>query len=833
MDATQDTDQSTMWAPLPQPEADEAPKKTRKKPRPNIKKLLPSFPKKDQRHSGKGTTGVDNAVANRKRPKSVIEVLGYQALLPSGVAWLGADEWSLTLHISDINYVAAGQDRQEDLLDQWAKFLNSYGAGTRIQETVLNRVLDDRDVAQMLQKQYQNDGLDRWREDFNGIVRGTLSKNSGNTVTEKFITITVQEPDQDKAESALLRIGNEATATLRSLDDCRASVLDREARMRVISNITRPREPFFFDEEAFAPQKRLRTHDYVAPWSIDSTTKSGPLVLTSNANATYHQTIWVRDYPAWLSDRIVADLTEIKADIVTSLHLEPYEQVDGAAVVQRQIAELEMQIIDEQKKADKRGYDREMIPQRLKDADAEAKAMRDELKASNQKVFSTLFTVGVSAPTRERLDEVVKTALTVVRKHSCQAELTSYMQRDALTSELPLGIRALPMRRTLTTASAAIIVPFTTQELFQVGGNYAGLNQQSGNAVVVDRTQNSNQNGFILGESGSGKGVAGKHDIMNVLTNRPNDEVIIIDPEHEYEPLVDAFDGSVVRIHAGSPDRINPLDINLDDESNGDPIATKSESLLNMLGTLIGGRHGLTDPQRSIVDRCAVEMYREYSVAPENTPQPTLVDLRQKLLDTNDADATAVAASLEIYTVGSLNTFSQQTTVDDRKRLISYDISQLGPELRTFGMMVILEQLWRRVVTNRYTKKRTWVYIDEFHLLFSNPYSSEYFKTFYKRARKYGAAPTGITQDIEELLESPDARLMLANSKYLYLLGQSKTNADILEELLGLSSDQTKYMHNVAPGTGLIRSGNAIVPVDGKMPTDSDLFALYDTKFEE
>lgn len=833
MDTTQDIDQQTMWAPLPQPEVEAAPKKTKKQRRPSIKKFLPSFPKKNQRYSGKGATGIDNAAAERKAPKSVVEVLGYKAQLKSGVAWLGADEWSVTLHISDINYVAAGQESQEGLLDQWAKFLNSYGAGTRIQETVLNRVLDDRDVAQMLQKSYQGDGLDRWREDFNGIVRGILSQNSGKTVTEKFITITVQEPDREKAESSLLRIGKEAIASLRSLDDCRATLLDREARLKVLGNITRPREPHFFTEETFEPQKRLRTHDYIAPWAIASTTKSGPLAMTTNGNATYHQSIWVRDYPAWLSDRILADLTEIKADIVTSLHLEPYEQIDGGSVVQRQIAELEMQIIDEQKKAEKRGYSTQLIPQRLKDAEEEAKALREELKTSNQKVFSSLFTVGISAPTRERLDEVVKAALTVIRKHSCQAELTSYMQRDALMSELPLGIRSLPMRRTLTTASAAIIVPFTTQELFQPGGNYAGLNQQSGNAVVVDRTQNSNQNGFILGESGSGKGVAGKHDIMNVLTNRTNDECIIIDPEHEYEPLVEAFGGSVVRIHAGSPDRINPLDIDLEDTGFGDPIATKSESLLNMLGTLIGGQHGLSDSQRSIIDRCAVEMYRAYAVEPEGTPQPTLIDLREKLVATGDDDARLVANALEIYTVGSLNTFSQQTTVDATNRLVSYDISQLGPELRTFGMMVILEQLWRRVVANRYTKKRTWVYIDEFHLLFSNPYSSEYFKTFYKRARKYGAAPTGITQDIEELLESPDARLMLANSKFLYLLGQASTNANILCDLLDLSDEQKKYISNVPAGTGLIKSGNAIVPVDGRMPTDSDLFALYDTKFEE
>lgn len=838
MDTTQDTDpqESTWameqeWAPIPEPE-DEAPKRARrKKPRLSTKALLPKFPKKTPRAGTKPTpTGVDHAAKTRKRPKSVVELLGYKVMLESGVAWLGEDEWSLTLHISDINYTAAGQEAQEGLLDQWAKFLNSFGSGTRIQETVLNRVLDDQTVAQMLQKKYQGDGLDEWREDFNAIVRKTLSKNSGNTTTEKYVTITVQEPDQEKAEATLLRFGSEITATLRSLDDCRATVLNRTERLRAISNVVRPRQPFTFDEDEFAPIKRLRTHDYVAPWSVTSTTKDGPLVLTSSGEETYHSTIWIRDYPAWLSDRIIADLTEIKADITTSLHLEPYEQIDGATVVQRQVAELEMQKIDEQKKAQKRGYDTEMIPQKLKDALSEAETMRDELHDSNQKVFSSLFLVGISATSRDALDQYVKQALRVIRQHSCVAELTSYMQRDALTSELPLGIRAVPMRRTLTTASAAIIVPFTTQELFQIGGNYAGINQQSKNAVVVDRTQNANANGFILGASGQGKGVAGKHDMQNVLTNRPNDEVIVIDPEREYEPLISGFGGAVVRIHAASQNRLNPLDIDLEDRDDGDPISNKSETVLNMLGTLIGGKDGLTGPQRSLVDRCAVEMYRRYAV--EGGDQPTLNDLRELLIATEDGNAKALADGLEIYTTGSLNTFSQQTTVDVSNRLVSYDISQLGPELRTFGMMVILEQIWQRVIVNRKQGRRTWLYVDEFHLLFGNPYSSEYFRAFYKRARKYGAAPTGITQDVEELLDNPDARLMLANSEFLYLLGQSSTNAETLSHLLGLSDQQKKYILNVAPGTGLIKSGNAIVPVDGRMPTDSRLFEIYDTKFD-
>ena len=779
------------------------------------------------------TVGVDHAQQARRRPRRVRDVLGYKALLPNGVAWLGEDEWSLSVLISDINYRAIAQEEQERIIDQWAKFINSYGSGTRLQINVLNHVLEDSDLASLVEKPLVGDELDEWREDYNRVVRHKLSTANGNTSTDKILTITVQEADREKAETTLMRLGHEAIALIKGMDDCQGEVLDRPARLRVLSTMLRPGQPFHFSEAEFVPQKRLSTLDYVAPWSIRTSTKDGPLILTSGGKETWHNTIWVRDYPAWLSDSLISELADIKTDITTSLHLEPYEQGDGLTLVKRQIAELEMQLIDEQKKAAKRGYGDEMIPAPLREAYEETTDLRDELRKSNQKVFSSVLLVGVSAPTEEELRQNTQRAMAVIRRHSCVAEPTSYMQRAALTTELPLGIRAVPMRRTLTTASAAIIVPFTTQEIFQPGGSYYGQNTLSGNPVVIDRTKNMNANSFVLGASGSGKGVACKHDIMNVLTSRPNDDVIIIDPEHEYEPLVTALGGQIIRVDATSPNRVNPLDIDLEASGTAtdDPITAKATEVLSLIGALIGGQQGLTQKQKSLLDRCTTTMYREY--AAQGSEMPTLATLSQVLKDTNTADGTELADALEIYTTGSLNAFSHQTNVETDKRLISYDISKLGPELRTFGMMVILEQIWNRVTRNRREKRRTWLYVDEFHLLFSNPYSSEYFRAFYKRARKWGAAPTGITQDVEELLEHEDARLMLANSDFLQLLRQNSTNADALCELLNLSDQQRKHFTNVNPGYGLIKSGTAVVPVNGTIPTDSKLFALYNTSFED
>lgn len=801
--------------------------------------LIPPFLKrrkhdKDAESGGrrvKRRVGTDHSDHTRRRPRSVVDVLGYKRMLPSGVAWLGDDEWSLTLHTSDINYLAAAPAHQESIVDQWAKYINGFGSGSRLEVTVINRVLEDAEVIDLLYKPERGDGLDKWRAESNQIVRARLAKASGNSVTEKYLTITVQEPDHEKAEASLLRLGHETAAQLLAMDGCQVTILDRAARLKVLANILRPHQPFTFTESAFLPDKRLRTHDYIAPWSIATTTADGPLVLTSAGTETFHSTLWVRDYPAWLSDRLISDLTDIKTDIVASLHLEPYDQAEGNAMLNRQIAEIDMQMINEKKQAHKQGYDEEMIPQSLRDADEEAKELRDELRNSNQKVFSTVLVIGVSAPTRDRLDQYTKRVFRLIRRQSCTAEVTGYMQRDALTTELPLGIRALPMRRTLTTASAAVIVPFTTQEAFQPDGIHYGENQQSGNAVVINRLRNRNQNGFTLGSSGSGKGVAVKNEILNLRTTRTGDDIIIIDPEREYEPLVDALDGTVVRLHPTSTNRLNPLDIDLEDNGMGDPITVKAQDVLNMLRSLIGGMDGLTSTQVSLLDRCTISMYRRYAAEGGNTP--TLNQLRSALLATGTDDGKQLADSLEIYTEGSLNAFSHQTNVNIDNHLVSYDISGLGPELRTFGMIVILNQIWQRVVRNRRIGRRTWIYVDEFHVLFNDPYATAFFKDYFKRLRKYGGGITGITQDVEELLESADARLMLSNSAFLLLLGQSETNAETLTRLLSLSDQQAGWIGNVAVGTGLIRSGSVIVPFDGTIPHTTDLFQLYQTDVED
>lgn len=753
-------------------------------------------------------------------------------MLPSGVAWLGEDEWSVTVRLSDINYVAASEGQQESIVDRWARYLNSFGHGTRVQETIINRVLDDADVAELVQKPLQGDALDIYRDDFNRIVRKKLASASGNTVTEKYLTITVQETDAEKAEATLTRLVHEAETQLAQMSECRVTRLDRAQRLEVLAHVLRPHEVFTFREHDFGPELRMAAADFVAPLEISEVSKKGPLVFRNGSGDTFHTVLWMRDYPVWLSDRLISELTEIKCDLTVSLHLEPADQATGMSIVQRQISELEMQKIAEQKRLAKQGIDVNMIAHQLKDNLDESSALRAELRGSNQKLFSTVMVIGISAHTAELLEQNIKRAMTVIRKQSCNAEIPSYMQLDALTTELPIGRRRIPMRRTLTTGGAAIIVPFTTQELFAPGGIWYGVNAQSSNAIVADRTATVNGNGFVLGTSGAGKGVAAKNEITSVALDRLGDDIIIIDPEHEYEPIATAFGAEVIRIFAGSDQRINPMDIELDVQTgDGDPILAKCEFVLTLLDALIGGKSGMTPTQRSVVDRVALQLYREYAAT--RGEMPTLATLRDRLRESGTDEGNQIARDLEIYTVGSLGGFSNRTNVDAANRIVVWDISKLGAELRTFGMMVILDQVWTRVARNFARGRRTWLYIDEFHLLFANPYSAAFFESLYKRARKWGLIPTGITQNIEELLGNKSARLMLSNSDFMLLLGQTSTDADSLVDLLHLSDEQRRFFYGVAPGQGLLKSGGAIIPFDARIPQEGTLYNLYQTQFGE
>ena len=382
--------------------------------------------------------------------------------------------------------------------------------------------------------------------------------------------------------------------------------------------------------------------------------------------------------------------------------------------------------------------------------------------------------------------------------------------------------------RTLTTESLAVFMPFKVQEVAHEHGIYYGQNAISNNMIIANRKCLLNGNSFILGVSGSGKSFTGKCEIANLMLAGDSD-IIIIDPEREYAPLVNAMGGEIINISATSSNHINAMDMNKDYGDGEDPLILKSEFILSLCEQLIGSR-SLGAQEKSLIDRCAKNVYRNYRKRGYKGKVPTLKDFRVDLLKQDEPEAQEIALAIELFTDGSLNTFAKETNVDVNNRLICYDILDLGKQLMPIGMLVVLDSILNRITANRAKGKNTFIIIDEIYLLFQHEYSANFLFTLWKRVRKYGAFCTGITQNVDDLLQSHTARTMLANSEFVIMLNQASTDRIKLAELLNISDTQISYITNVEAGRGLMKVGSALVPFVNKFPKNTQLYRLMTTK---
>ena len=783
------------------------------------------------RQDGRGKKKEKPRKPPRER-KGVKQLIGYDSMLRNGVAYLGDGRWSATIAFQDINYQLSPESHQMEIIDRWAKLINMFEAGQSVQISSYTRSRGTDEVLSDILMAEHHDGLDAYRDDYNGLARYKLESASRNTSTFKTLTITIKEDDKDAAVATLNALCNSVVAQMRAIDECAATRLDRARRLRLMAEVLRPGEPFGFDERRFARMPgKPDTKDLVCPWSVDARDPD-QLDVRSAESGFLHRTMWVSNLPPELSDQLVNELTSLRARVNVSIHLSPLDRGESITTVRRKSAEIKMQVMEQGRKNRKQGLDPDDLPDDLADQQEQLGQLRDELRSTNQRLVDSIIVIGVSAASQEELEIACRNVKAKVNAQSCTAESLKFMQMEGLTAELPLGNNPLPMKRTLTTNSAAILIPFTTQEVFEPHGLFYGSNARSGNPILADRRSHMNSNGFVLGTSGGGKSFTVKQEIAGMFLNR-DDEVIVIDPEREYLALAQAFGGQIIQISAGTGTRVNPMDIVLEDDSASDPVKDKTNNVVSMIGALIGGLDGLDPLQKGLVDQCVSNLYTRYRNQGGGVVQPTLQDLHDELQTGGDQVSRYLADALNPYITGSMSGFNGQTNVDLSNRFTVFDVSGLCGELRTFGMMVVIDQVWNRVIRNKAQGKRTWLYVDEFHRFFGNRYSADQFKDIYKRGRKYGLGVTGITQNIEELLMDQDARLMLSNSDFLMLLSQTSTDADELCSLLKLSEEQRQYFTGVLPGQGLMKIGNAYVPFDGRIPEGGKLFELYSTSFDD
>ena len=764
---------------------------------------------------------------NRKSASNVQKTIPYDRMFEDGICEvIEGMLYSITIKFSDINYQIARRDDQLDIFSKYCEALNYFDSSTGVQQSIVNRFIDKADFEETMYLKPKDDGLDQYREEYNKMLHEKALKGQNSILREKYITLAIFADNYDAAVQYLGRIETDVNANFKALG-CDMKTLSGVERLELFHYLYNPvGEPFDFNYD-FLVRSDLKTKDFVAPDSFNFTDKA-----RFEFGSQVGQVMYLKDLPPDLSDKLLSELSDIPTNMIITTHIKPVEQDKAFDLVKQKISFMEQQKIDEQKKALKAGYDPDMIPYELRFSLNEAQELLDDLQNKNQRMFKVTILIFTSAEDHEKLDDNIYQISSVARKNNCKIGYLDYLQEEGLNSTLMTGVNHIEVQRTLTTASTAIFIPFTTQELFQKNGMYYGLNALSQNLIFFDRKSLKNANGFILGTPGSGKSFSAKREMTNVLLNT-DDDVIIIDPEREYTPLGQGFNGEIIHISAGSKNHINPMDITMDYADDDDPLLLKSEFVLSLCELLVGGRSGLSAAEKTVIDRSVKLTYAPHFSNPKKNPVPTLLDFHEVLKSQPEPEAEHIALSMELYVKGSLSVFANPTNIDTNSRLVIYDIKDLGKQLRTLGMLIVLDQIWNRITMNRQLGKRTWIYIDEIYLLFQNEYSANYLFELYKRARKWGGIPTGITQNVEDLLISDLARRMLSNSDYIMMLNQAPTDRAELAQLLNISNQQLSYVTNSSEGQGLLFSGKSIIPFIDKFPKGTKLYQMMTTKPEE
>ena len=542
----------------------------------------------------------------------------------------------------------------------------------------------------------------------------------------------------------------------------------------------------------------------------------------------YGRVIFLRDYASYIKDKMVSEIMELNRNMMLSIDVIPVPTDEAVKEAESRLLGIETNITNWQRRQNANNNFSAVVPYDMEQQRSEMKDFLDDLTTRDQRMMYAVLTLVHTADTKEQLDADTEALLTTVGQNMCQCAILRYQQMDGLNTALPFGVRKVNTLRTLTTESLSVFMPFCVQDIHHENGIYYGQNVISKNMIIADRRQLLNGNEFILGISGGGKSFAAKNEIVNEMLSTDAD-IIIIDPEREYSRLVSALGGEVIHISATSPNHINAMDMNKDYGDGANPVILKSEFIMSLCEQLIGGKT-LGAKQKSIIDRCTANVYREYQANDYLGDPPTLQDFRNELLRQPEFDAQELALAIELFTHGSLNTFAKQTNVNTGSRLICYDILDLGKQLMPIGMLVVLDSILNRITQNRSKGKQTFIYIDEIYLLFQHEYSSNFLFTLWKRVRKYGAFASGITQNVEDLLQSHEARTMLANSEFIIMLNQAPTDARELSKLLNISETQMSHITNVDAGHGLIKVGSSLVPFENRFPADTKLYKLMSTK---
>ena len=753
-----------------------------------------------------------------KAPRRVQDVIPIRRVWEDGIFQVGS-QFSHTWKFSDINYqVASLEDKKVMFLD-YSELLNSLDAGSIAKITVNNRTLNRANFEQSVLMPMRGDARDKYRKEYNGVILGKATAGNG-IIQEKYLTITVPKKNIEEARAYFTRVGAGLAAHFAALGS-KCVELDATERLRILHDFYRQGEEvdFHFDARDMM-RKGHDFRDYICPDYIER--HSDYLIL----GGKYCRTLYLKDYANYIRDSFVCELTGLNRNMMLSIDIIPIPMDEAVREVENRLLGVETNITNWQRRQNANNNFSAVIPYDMEQQRKESKEFLDDLTARDQRMMQGVLTMVLCAGSKEQLDADTDQILSLSRQKMCQMAVLKYQQTDGLNTVLPIGTRKINAFRTLTTESLAVFMPFKVQEIQDKGGIYFGENAISHNLILCNRENLLNQSSFILGVPGSGKSFSAKELIAFLILNT-EDDILICDPEGEFAPMAQAMGsdiGTVVHVAAGGRDRLNAMYM-VEGYGENNPIVEKSQFIMSLVEQI--DKNGVGPQHKSIIDRCTALVYQEAS---ETGIIPTLSTLREKLLVQPEEIAKEIALSLELFTTGSLDVFGQGSNVDLDKRVVVFNIHDLGEQLKPTGLLVITDTMLNRVTLNWKRGKRTHVFIDEFHVVFENEYSGNFFSSAWRQFRKRNAYPTAITQNVEYLLDSVQASTMLSNSEFVVMLNQAASDRGQLAKLLNISNEQMSYITNADAGCGLIKYGSALVPFINRFPQNTKLYQLMTTR---
>ena len=748
-------------------------------------------------------------------PKRVQDVIPIKCMWSDGIFLVGT-RYSKTFKFTDINYMVASQDAQKKLFLSYAALINSLDCSATTKITVNNRHLNRKNFADTVLMKLKNDYLDYYRMEYNDVIMSKATGGNG-IIQEKYVTVSVCKKNIEDARAYFARVGAELTARFAALG-AKVAEMDATEKLRVLHDFYRSGEEVYF---RFDAQDMMRKghdfRDYICPDSIEK--HSDYLML----GGKYARVIYLKDYASFISDQLVTKLTDQSRSMMLSIDIIPVATDEAVREVERKMLGVETNITNWQRRQNANNNFSAIVPYDMEQQRRETKEYMTDLTSRDQRMMLSVLTIVHLADTKAELDADTDALLKVAADHMCQMAVLRYQQLDGLNTALPIGTRKIDTFRTLTTESLAVFMPFKVQEIQEPGGIYFGENAISHNLILCNMKNLLNQSMMLLGIPGSGKSFFAKLLIVAIALST-KDDIIILDPEGEYTPLVKALGGAVMCFAVGGSDWLNAMAME-EGYGEGSPVAFKSQFIMSLLKQI--DPDGIRAHHKSIIDRCVALVLQDQK---KTGKVPTLCTLREKLLEQPEQEARDLALTMELYTSGSLNIFAHETNVDTKNRIQSYDIHDLGEELKQPGFVTITDAMINRVNYNWAHGKKTHIFVDEFHIAYENEYSGNFFTSAWRQFRKRNAAPCAITQNVEYMLDSVQASTMVSNSEFVVMLNQAESDQERLSKLLNISPEQMSYVNGSEAGCGLMRYGSALVPFVNRFPANTELYKLITTK---